>query len=67
MKIKFASTKLVFNNANECQTGRSFVVSLSELVNGNSYKLVLQKTTNSREVLYYKECCGCRSISSCIK
>ncbi len=44
MKIKFASTKLVFNNANECQTGRSFVVSLSELVNGNSYKLVLQKT-----------------------
>ena len=44
MKIKFASTKLVFNNANECQTGRSFVVSLSELVSGNSYKLTLQKT-----------------------
>lgn len=44
MKIKFASTKLVFNNTNECQTGRSFVVSLSELVSGNSYKLTLQKT-----------------------
>src|SRR5210317_1871578 len=46
MKLKFTDIKLIFNNINECQSGRNIDINLSNLIVGHEYKLTLSKVKN---------------------
>jgi len=46
MKLKFTDIKLIFNNINECQSGRNIDINLSNLIVGHEYQLTLSKVKN---------------------